>query len=172
MIGQGRVVGLILILIGLILSTVVGLWLVFNVAEGKLQPAAFILGLAGVLLVFFVPLVGAGGYLLIRGREEVREFAEVEKEKRILNLVQTQGRVRVSDAALELNLSLDQVKGYIYDLVGKGLFTGYIDWKEGVLYAKEAGEMRTNKCPNCGATREFVGKGIVKCEYCGAELFL
>ena len=62
MIGQGKVVGLILILIGLILSTVVGLWLVFNVAEGKLQPAAFILGLAGVLLVFFVPLVGAQGW--------------------------------------------------------------------------------------------------------------
>ncbi len=172
MIGQGRLVGIILILIGLILSTVLGLWLVSNVAEGKLQSAAFILGLAGVLIVFFVPLVGAGGYLLIRGREEAREFVEVEKEKRVLNMVQTQGRVRVSDVALELNVSRDQVKDYIYDLVGKGLFTGYIDWKEGVLYAKEAAEMETNKCPNCGATREFVGKGIVKCEYCGAELFL
>lgn len=172
MIGQGRLVGIILILIGLILSTVLGLWLVSNVAEGKLQSAAFILGLAGVLIVFFVPLVGAGGYLLMRGREEAREFAEVEKEKRVLNMVQTQGRLRVSDVALELNVSRDQVKDYIYDLVGKGLFTGYIDWKEGVLYAKEAAEMETNKCPNCGATREFVGKGIVKCEYCGAELFL
>ena len=172
MVGQGRLVGIILILIGLILSAILGLWLVSNVAEGKLQSAAFILGLAGVLIVFFVPLVGAGGYLLIRGREEAREFAEVEKEKRVLNMVQTQGRARVSDVALELNVSRDQVKDYIYDLVGKGLFTGYIDWKEGVLYAKEAAEMRTNKCPNCGATREFVGKGIVKCEYCGAELFL
>ena len=85
---------------------------------------------------------------------------------------QSQGRVRVSDVALELNASRDQVRDYIYDLVGKGLFTGYIDWKEGVLYAKEAAEMETNKCPNCGAAREFVGKGIVKCEYCGAELFL
>ncbi len=172
MIGQGRVVGVILILVGLVLGVVAGLWLLSNVASGQLQTTGFILGLALVLIVLVAPTLGAGAFLLIRGREEAREFAEVEKEKRVLNMVQTQGRVRVSDVALELDVSRDQVKDYIYDLVGKGLFTGYIDWKEGVLYAKEAAEMETNKCPNCGATREFVGKGIVKCEYCGAELFL
>jgi DNA-directed RNA polymerase subunit RPC12/RpoP len=78
----------------------------------------------------------------------------------------------ISSAAIELGLNRDQVKNYIYDLVNKGLFTGYIDWKSGTLYAKEAAEMQTNKCPNCGAPRELVGKGIVKCEYCGAELFV
>ncbi len=172
MIGQGRLTGLILILVGLALGVVAGLWLLSNVASGQLQITGFILGLALVLIVLVAPTLGAGTFLLIRGREEAREFAQVEKEKRVLNMVQTQGRVRVSDVALELNVSRDQVKDHIYDLVGKGLFTGYIDWKEGVLYAKEAAEMETNKCPNCGATREFVGKGIVKCEYCGAELFL
>jgi DNA-directed RNA polymerase subunit RPC12/RpoP len=74
--------------------------------------------------------------------------------------------------ALEMNLTRDQIKEYIYDLVGKGLFTGYINWNDGVLYAREAAEMRTNKCPNCGGIRELVGKGIVKCPYCGSELFL
>lgn len=172
MIGQGKVVGVILIIAGLVLGTVCSLWLFGNVAGGQLQFTGFLLGLAGVVIFLVVPLLAGGGYLLIRGREEVVEFAEVEKEKKVLNMVQTQGRVRLADVALELNASRDQVKGYIYDLVGKGLFTGYIDWKEGVLYAKEAAEMETNKCPNCGATREFVGKGIVKCEYCGAELFL
>jgi len=163
---------LILILAGLALGVVAGLWLLSSVASGQLQITGFILGLALVLIVLVAPTLGGGTFLLIRGREEAREFVEVEKEKRVLNMVQTQGRVRVSDVALELNVSRDQVKDYIYDLVGKGLFTGYIDWKEGVFYAKEAAEMETNKCPNCGATREFVGKGIVKCEYCGAELFI
>jgi DNA-directed RNA polymerase subunit RPC12/RpoP len=65
-----------------------------------------------------------------------------------------------------------QVKNYIYDLVGKGLFTGYIDWQSSTLYAKEAGAMQSTKCPNCGGVRELVGKGVVKCPYCGAELFL
>lgn len=171
MIGQGRVVGTILAFVGLALGAAWAVWLATTIAAGDLQPGGAALGV-GFLLVIVLPFLGVGGYLLIRGREEAREFAEVEKEKRVLNMVQTQGRVRVSDVALELNASRDQVRDYIYDLVGKGLFTGYIDWKEGVLYVKEAAEMETNKCLNCGATREFVGKGIVKCEYCGAELFL
>ncbi|MCJ7668795.1 MAG: hypothetical protein MUP04_11075 [Anaerolineae bacterium] len=171
MIGQGKVVGIILAFVGLALGAAWAVWLAITIAACDLQPGGAACGV-GFLLVIVLPFLAAGGYLLIRGREEAREFAEVEKEKRVLNMVQTQGRTRVSDVALELNVSRDQVKGYIYDLVGKGLFTGYIDWKEGVLYAKEAAEMETNKCPNCGATREFVGKGIVKCEYCGAELFL
>ncbi len=171
MIGQGKVVGIILAFVGLALGAAWAAWLAITIAAGDLQPGGAACGV-GFLLVIVLPFLAAGGYLLIRGREEAREFAAVEKEKRVLNMVQTQGRARVSDVALELNVSRDQVKGYIYDLVGKGLFTGYIDWKEGVLYAKEAAEMETNKCPNCGATREFVGKGIVKCEYCGAELFL
>ena len=87
-------------------------------------------------------------------------------------MVKTQGQVRVSDVALELNLSRDQVQDYIYDLVGKGLFTGYINWSEGVLYAKDAKEMQTTKCPNCGGERELVGRGIVRCPYCGSELFI
>ncbi len=27
-------------------------------------------------------------------------------------------------------------------------------------------------CPNCGGQLELGGKGIIKCPYCGAEIFL
>ena len=96
----------------------------------------------------------------------------MEKEKRILNMVQTQGQIKVAEVALEMRLTLDQVKAYIYDLVGKGLLSGYINWDDGILYARDAKEMQTTKCPNCGGEREVVGKGVVKCPYCGTELFL
>ena len=63
------------------------------------------------------------------------------------------------------------------DLVGKGLFTGYVDWKAGRLISQDAtllaNKIRdTGKCPNCGAPLSLAGKGLVKCEYCGAEYFL
>lgn len=171
MVGQGRIVGTILILVGLIIALVVSLWLFSGVAEGRLRFSGFALGFA-LLLILALPLLGGGAFLFIRGGAEARAFAEVEREKRLLNMVQTQGQLRVSEAALEMNLSRDQVKEYIYDLVGKGLFTGYINWDEGVLYAKQAREMRTTKCPHCGGEREMVGRGVVKCPYCGTELFL
>ena len=169
--GQGKTYGLILVFAGLALGLVGGVWLGTTFASGALQAGGFTLGLA-ILTVLVLPFLGVGAVVLVRGRAESRDMARVAKERRLLNMVTTQGRLAVSDAALELSLTRDQVRDCIYDLVGKGLFTGYINWNDGILYAREAGEMRTNKCPNCGGERELVGKGVVRCPYCGSELFL
>lgn len=171
MVGQGKTVGVILIVVAVVILLVAGLFLLSGVSEGRLRGSGFLLGF-GLALVLALPLLAGGVFVFVRGQSETQEFAEVEKEKRILNMVQTRGQLNVSDVAIEMKLTRDQVKGYIYDLVGKGLFTGYINWDEGVLYARQAAEMRTTKCPNCGGVREVVGKGIVKCPYCGSELFL
>jgi len=169
--GQGKTIGLILIFAGLAIGLVGTGWLGTTLATGSLGPGGFALGLALLVLVV-LPFIGFGVFFLVRGAAESRDMARVAQERRLLNMVMAQGKLPVAEAALEMNLSLDQVKAYIYDLVGKGLFTGYINWNDGILYAREAAEMRTNKCPNCGGERELVGKGIVRCPYCGSELFL
>jgi ribosomal protein S27E len=30
----------------------------------------------------------------------------------------------------------------------------------------------SGKCPNCGAPQVVGGKGVIRCEYCGAEFFI
>ncbi len=120
-----------------------------------------------------LPLAAAGAWFFVKGRGEAADFAEVEKEKKILNMVVTQGQVSVAETALELDASRDQVKEWIYDLVGKGLFSGYINWDEGMLYSKQASQMREGKkCPNCGGELALAGKGVVTCPYCGTDIFL
>lgn len=171
MVGQGRTVALILIVIGLIILVAGGLFLISGLVEDRLRLSGFLLGVF-LLVVLTLPLLGSGVFLLVRSRSEAQQFAEAEEEKKILNMVRTQGQVDVAEVAIEMNLTRDQVREYIYDLVGKGLFTGYINWDEGILYAREAAEMRSTKCPNCGGVREFVGKGTVQCPYCGSDLFL
>ncbi len=169
--GTGKTTGIILVMIGVLISLVAALFFGSGYASGRM-PSAMILGFGLVFIVVVLPLVGAGGFLFVKGRQEAATFAEVEKEKRVLNMVLTQGQVRVSEVALELNATRDQVKEWIYDLVGKGLFTGYINWDEGILYSKQASELGTNKCPNCGGQLELAGKGVVSCPYCGTEIFL
>jgi hypothetical protein len=171
MVGMGKVSGIVLIALGIIGFLVAAVWGILNVGSGELQATGLVFCL-GPALVVLALMVGVGIFLILQGRGEEKEFAEVEKEKQVLNMVLTRGRLTIADAAIEMDLSRDQIKTYIYDLVGKGLFTGYIKWDEGVLYAKEASEMQSTKCPNCGGVREYVGKGIVRCPYCGAELFL
>lgn len=171
MVAQGRTSGLILILLAMIIVVAAGLYLFSGLAEHRLTTSGFLLGLL-LVLILALPLAGAGIFLLVRGRSEEQQFARAAQAKKLLNIVRTQGKADIAEVALEMNLTRDQIKEHIYDLVGKGLFTGYINWDQGVLYAREAAEMRTTKCPNCGGVRELVGKGIVKCPYCGSELFL
>ncbi|MBI1800327.1 MAG: PCI domain-containing protein [Chloroflexi bacterium] len=171
MVGSGKIAGFSLMGVAVVVEALAVLWLFGNVSEEKLQPAALILGL-GMATVLSLLVFAAGGFLALKGRQEAAELAEVEKERTILNMVQTQGKVKISDIALQMQLNREQVKNYIYDLVGKGLFTGYINWNDGVLVSRQASEMQTTKCPNCGGEREVVGKGVVKCPYCGSELFV
>jgi len=172
MIGGGKTIGVIMIVAGIAIGLVAALFFSSGVVSGRATTSAMILGFGLVFVVVVLPLVGVGGFMFVKGRQEAAAFAEVEKEKRVLNMVLAQGQVRVAEVALELNATRDQVKGWIYDLVGKGLFTGYINWDEGILYSRQASELGTNKCPNCGGQLELAGKGVVGCPYCGTEIFL
>ncbi len=172
MVGMGRVTGAIMALGGLILGLAVAVFLLSGVLTDRLSVSAALLGVVLFLPVVLI-LVGVGGYVFVRARREIAAFEEVEKEKRVLNMVLAQGQVRIADVALEMNATRDQVEEWVRDLVGKGLFSGAINWREGILYSREARQLRADqKCPNCGGQLELAGKGVVVCPYCGTEIFL
>lgn len=168
----GKVIGILLIVAGVGICLLSTLWLGTGYASGSYENlAAPVLGL-GLAFVLAAPLVGVGVFLFVKGQREATAFAEVEKERKLLGMVQAQGQVQISDVALELDASRDQVQAWVYDLVNKGLFAGYINWDEGTLYSRDAAQLRDNKCPSCGGQVELAGKGVVNCPYCGVEIFL
>jgi DNA-directed RNA polymerase subunit RPC12/RpoP len=105
-------------------------------------------------------------------RGEIKAESKADKERAILNSVMTRGRVSVADLAIEGNLTRDQVRDFIYDLIGKDLFRGYVNWDRGELVSAEAAEIKEGSCPNCGGRLELAGKGLVRCPYCGTEIYL
>ena len=174
MLGSSRVVGVLLTAAGVVLGLGIFAWLIVSSREaagGKSGGA--VLGGVLALACIILPLLAGGIFLLLRGQAEVKDYGEVQKERAVLNMVETRGQVKISDIALETNTTREQIQKYIYDLVGKGLFTGYVDWQKGVLMAQQASELQgRTTCPNCGGALELAGKGLVKCPYCGAEIFL
>jgi hypothetical protein len=170
MIGQARVVGWLIVAVGCALAALALAWLLGAQADGSLAAGGLALGLVLAGLVV-LPLLAMGVYLIVQGGVERREEATAAQTRQLLNMVLTRGQVRIADAVVELGVPKDAVRDILYDAVGRGLFSGYINWGEGVLYARAAAQ-GAQPCPNCGGTIELAGKGVFQCPFCGTELFL
>lgn len=170
----GRVVGIILIAIAVVILIVAGAWfLTAGATERSASAGGQVLGFALVIIFLVLPVSAAGVYMLMQGRGEQAQMEKAQRERKLLNMVLTQGKVRLDEVAIELNLTRDEVEDTVRDLVGKELFTGAVNWKEGLLYSKEAAQLKADhKCPNCGGELQLAGKGVIQCPYCGSEVFM
>lgn len=173
MAASGRVVGGLLVIVGVVLGIGIGAWLFLGMREGTLEGSGAVFGLVLLFGVLILPLIGGGIYFLIRGQSEAKELAAVQEQRRLLDIISTQGQVSIADLVMETRSTRDRVQSDLYTLVGRGLFSGYVDWNKGVLYSVEASQLQGRQtCPNCGGQVELAGKGLIKCPFCGAEIFL
>jgi len=160
---NSRIIGIVLLVVGV----GVAIWLGAGIATGN-----SVTGAALGFVLFSLPFFAVGLYFLLQSKGEIVQQSKVDKERAVLNAVTTRGRVGIADLAIENNASRDEVRQYIYDLIGKGLFTGYVNWDKGELVSAEAAQIKEGQCPNCGGAVELAGKGLVRCPYCGTETYL
>jgi len=169
---SAKTVGILMTVGGALLLALVVAWVLQGVANDDVEGTGATLGI-GLAAIILLPVILGGIYLLFKGRGESADLARVDQQRKLLNVVQTRGQVSISDLVLDLKSSRDQVHADLTDLVGRGLFSGYVDWKQGMLYSVEASALQGRKtCPNCGGEVELGGKGLITCPYCGAEIFL
>jgi hypothetical protein len=158
-----RILGVVLIIV----SLGVDVWLGAGLASGSRAT-----GVALGFVFFSLPFLAVGIYLLMSSRGEIKAESKADKQRAILNSVMTRGKVGIADLAIEGDLTREQVRDLIYDLIGKDLFRGYVNWDKGLLVSAEAAQIKDGTCPNCGGALELAGKGLVRCPYCGTETYL
>lgn len=169
---RGRLTGIILITIGFGIALVIGLFLAVQAGNDELGAGGAILG-AGLGFLVIAPLIGFGIYLYVKGGQEAEEESVMEKQRQLLDIIKSRGQVTVEDLALEMRVSVNQVQNMVHQLVGLQVFSGYVNWDDGILYSSEASQLRElDSCRKCGAPIQLVGKGTVACKYCGTEYFM
>ena len=172
MIGGGRTVGVVLMLISAVLLVAFGAWASVALITSETTSGGLVLGMV-IAVAVLGPVFGIGAYVFRKGTAEQTEFASVKQEKKILNMVLTQGQVTIAELVAELEAPRESIEEMIRNLVGKQLFSGAINWEKGILYSVESQDLTADrKCPNCGGELTFAGKGLIACPYCGSEVFL
>jgi DNA-directed RNA polymerase subunit RPC12/RpoP len=167
--------GIGLIAAGVLVAILIGGWLAAGLADdgSDLRLSGALLGAFFGFAIFVLPLVGGGVLILTRARRVAAAMEHVGRQRKMLGIVEASGEISIADLALETGGTRDTVRSDLYDLVSKGLFSGYVDWDRGILFARQASEIRAGgRCPNCGGEQSLAGKGLIRCEYCGAEIFL
>lgn len=168
----GRLVGVILIVVGFGIAVIAGLWLALQVSAQQLTAGGAVVG-AGIAFIPVALLVGFGIFMFVRGGREAVEESSMQKQRQLLDIIRSRGQVSVPDLAMEMQVNADMVKNLVHQLVGLQVFSGYVNWQDGILYSSDASKLRElDKCKNCGGEINLAGKGVVVCKYCGTEYFL
>ncbi len=99
--------------------------------------------------------------------------ALVEKQRRLGAVIAARGQITFDALAAEMNVSRHLLRDWIYQLVRRGGFTGYMNWADGVIYSAEARRLEAaGRCPRCGGELSLAGRGVIRCDHCGSEIFL
>lgn len=160
---------------GVLIGLLAVAWLAAGLLDDSsdLELSGAVLGVLLCVGVLVLPLVGGGVLILTRARREAAAMAHVARQRKMLGAIEAAGEITIADLALETGGTRDTVRADLYDLVSKGLFSGYVNWDQGRLYARQASDMReAGTCPNCGGPLSLAGKGLIRCQFCGAEIFL
>lgn len=167
-----RLIGLILLVVGVGIAIIAGLWIASQVGSDALGAGGALLG-AGLVFIPVALLAGAGIYLFARGGAQAQQQSEMQKQRQLLDILKSRGQVSVHEMALEMGVNVDNVKQMVHQLVGLQVFSGYVNWNDGTLYSSDARQLRElQQCRNCGGAITLAGKGIVVCRFCGTEYFL
>ncbi len=169
----GRFLGIALIIGGILVGIIIAVLMTTYRAEGRLTAGGMVLGLALGIIVLVLPQLGIGALLIWKGGADAKVTAQAQQQRQLLDIVQAHGQIPISDVVIEMGSHVQEVQSILYQLVGMGLFTGYINWDEGMLYSEQAVNLRElTHCHHCNGQLELAGHGVIRCPYCGTEYFL
>src|SRR4051794_21396310 len=122
---SAKTIGMLMAGGGLILLLGITAWGLQGLSNNDLEGTGFTL-LMILACIVLLPLILVGAFMVLKGQSETQDLAELEQKRKLLNVVQTRGQVSIGDLVLDLGSTRDKVQHSLNELVGRGLFSGYV----------------------------------------------
>ena len=145
--------------------------------EAQLQDLAAEISMSAVQVEKLIrTLIADGELMAYLDLEQQRVYSAAalnEKQRRMLAMINIQGKAELDSLAVDLNVSRTLLRQWIYALAQRGQLHGFVDWAAGTVYSQAVEQiLAQNLCPHCGGKLDVAGKGLIECAYCGVEMFL
>ncbi len=137
----------------------------------------------GAAVIFYISLPAAAIYLTIaagfgsiirswsiknRPDAAVRDW----EKRRVLFYLSHVGVTTVDEVVDMTGVPKVRLVEYTDALKKEGDYIGDIDFESGIIAGEKALTARKMSCYNCGGRLDADGAGVIKCPYCGTEIFL
>ncbi len=168
-----KTVGILLLLSGVGWGLAVSAFVLAGRAAGKIDAPAAVLGVGIFAALPALAAVAAGALLVRAGLRQDRRLRQIALDRQVLERLAARGQLYLPELSAELGVGLDELRECVYRIAGENLLAGYINWAEQRLYSADAAALtQRSVCPNCGGRLELAGRGVIRCPYCGTEIFL
>ena len=138
---RSRRLGIGLSIVGFVIALLAGIYLAVQVSNGQNEVGS-LLATAAVAFVPVAICIGAGLYLYLKNDDQETEtFSATRKQRELMDMLRSHGHMTVVQAADALDVTPDQVRELVDDLIHLEIFTGTVDWEAGVLEATDAGQL-------------------------------
>ncbi len=94
----------------------------------------------------------------------------MNRDKKLLEIFKDRTEISFDEISVELGISERDAYQAVRHLITKKLFTGYVNWGEGLVCPRPDMTIEETNCPACGSAVKTTPRGTKKCVACGAEL--
>lgn len=163
-----RVIGVGLAVGGFSLAIIAGLWLASQVSDG-----VTLNDIVANAMLAFVPvafLMGLGLYFYTLSGRESYEESVVYRQRQLLDTLKAHGRISFAELASTLNVTKDDVRDMMQQLIQLQVFSGYVNWSDESLSIAEPYQLQTlTQCAICGYRLPLTKQRRWDCPQCGTQ---
>lgn len=163
----GQKQGMIAIGVGFVLTVLAGFLLAILAND-----TTSLLISATIVFLLIAPILGFGIYRYAKSTQDERisTAEEMEKPRQLLDILRERGQADISSLSQELDASPDEIKTMIDDLISLELFSGIINWDDGIIAIIDSNVLGLiDACKNCQNPIEMKEQTVTICTHCGTE---